>query len=451
MERIGIGITTHNRQNIFDETFKQIKLFTPNTKIVVVDDASTIPCKKATYRFETNVGIAQAKNKCLELLDDCEHIFLFDDDCFPTQKNWWQPYVDSREPHLMYVFQDFATGRKLNDTKVLYADDTLVGYSHPRGCMLYFDRKVLDVVGGYNVEFGRWGYEHGDLSNRIFNNHLTTFRFGDVPGSNVLFHSADEHETAPGTVTGQERQTLLKHNKILYDKQMMSKKYCPYKPQNNIVLTSYFVNHMDTQRKKKWVANHKDIQALTDSCVKNKQQIVVLHDCFDLPDTPFVTYVKVDTKINPYFQRWFTQYQYLRGHPEIDNVFVVDSTDVEMLHNPFDDFNNVMLYVGDEPTQVDNPWMRKHFNGLRKFIQEYATKPLLNCGVVGGTRNTIMGLCHDIMAAHFDDPKTTGQFEMGVFNQIVYTKYVHRVIHGRLVTTIFKQNETESDSWFRHK
>lgn len=448
---LGIGITTHNREHIFNETFKQIKRFTPNAKIVVVDDASETPCPDATFRFKTNVGIAVAKNKCLELLDDCDHVFLFDDDCWPTQHDWWKPYVESPEPHLMYIFKDFATGRKLNDTKILYADDTIIGYSHPRGCMLYFDRKVLDVVGGYDTQFGRWGFEHGDLSNRIFNNHMTTFRFADIPNSNRLIHSSDEHETAPGTVTGKERQLLLNHNRAVYDKQITSKKHCPYKPQNNIVLTSYFVNHMDTQRNKKWVANHNDIEPLINSCIKNKQNIVVLNDCFDLPNNHHVTYVNVDTKINPYFQRWLSQYNYLRDHPEIDNVFCVDSTDVEMLHNPFDDFNNVMLYVGDEISHVDNPWMRKHFPGLRKFIQTHATKPLLNCGVIGSSRNTIMALCHDIMASYFDDPKNTGQFEMGIFNQICYTKYIHRIIHGRNVTTLFKKYETNSNAWFKHK
>lgn len=72
---------------------------------------------EATYRFEENVGIARHKNKCLELLADagCEHLFLFDDDAYPLVEDWWRPYVDSPEPHLMRIFLDLAGPRKMRD------------------------------------------------------------------------------------------------------------------------------------------------------------------------------------------------------------------------------------------------------------------------------------------------------------------------------------------------
>src|SRR5690606_10124331 len=82
--RIGVGITTHNRPEIFAKTLAEMrKHLPPGAKLVVVDDASKEPVAEADYRFEENAGIARAKNKCLELLDGCEHIFLFDDDCYP--------------------------------------------------------------------------------------------------------------------------------------------------------------------------------------------------------------------------------------------------------------------------------------------------------------------------------------------------------------------------------
>ena len=74
---IGIGITTHNRYETFSKTLVEIKRYAPkDAKIVVVDDASDIPVPEATFRFDTNVGIAAGKNKCMELLDECDHLFL---------------------------------------------------------------------------------------------------------------------------------------------------------------------------------------------------------------------------------------------------------------------------------------------------------------------------------------------------------------------------------------
>ena len=141
MTKIGIGITTHNRYDVFSKTLAEIKRLAPaGAEIVVVDDASDKPVPEATYRFARNVGIAAAKNKCFELLEGCDHIFLFDDDTYPVIEGWHQPYVASHEPHLMYIFQDFATGTKLNDTIKIYQDSEITAWSHARGCMLYFKR-----------------------------------------------------------------------------------------------------------------------------------------------------------------------------------------------------------------------------------------------------------------------------------------------------------------------
>lgn len=103
---IGVGITTHNRRDIFDYCYTRWREHLPvGAVLVVVDDASEVPCPDATYRFDENVGAPQAKNKALELMMNagCEHLFLADDDIHPTSPNWWQPYIDSPESHLCWA------------------------------------------------------------------------------------------------------------------------------------------------------------------------------------------------------------------------------------------------------------------------------------------------------------------------------------------------------------
>src|SRR5690606_11244947 len=79
--RIGIGITTRNRPEALKTTLENVrKHFPPGARLVVVDDASEKPVPEADFRFPRNVGIARAKNKCLKMLQDCEHLFLLDDD-----------------------------------------------------------------------------------------------------------------------------------------------------------------------------------------------------------------------------------------------------------------------------------------------------------------------------------------------------------------------------------
>lgn len=81
------AITTHNRRDIAEKTIAHIRDHTPGAVIVIVDDASTEPFPGATFRFDQQAGIAKAKNKCLELLmaTVVEHLFLFDDDTWPTE------------------------------------------------------------------------------------------------------------------------------------------------------------------------------------------------------------------------------------------------------------------------------------------------------------------------------------------------------------------------------
>ena len=86
---IGIGITTYNRERILKSTIENIKKFTKSKyKLVIVDDGSVTSVKDATYRFNTNQGSPVSKNKCIELLEGCEHIFLFDDDTYPIKEGW---------------------------------------------------------------------------------------------------------------------------------------------------------------------------------------------------------------------------------------------------------------------------------------------------------------------------------------------------------------------------
>lgn len=460
---IGIGVTEHNRPETYAEFMKNIKKFMPpNAKLVVVDDASAVPTKDATFRFEQNVGIARAKNKCLELLRDCDHIFLFDSDCWPKTKDWWKPYVEGREPHYCYIFKDFVRPR-LNDCVELYRESDIVAYSHARGCMLYLDQSVLHKVGGMDTNYKRWGYEHVDYSNRIYNVGLTRFRYQDVPNSYDLIYSLDEQELVDSTVSLAERRPYLQEMKPYFIESYKSTHFCPFiepKGENNgneaTVITSYFTTEVDTQRNRQWVANLDDIQDLINSTVKAGVDLVILHDCFDpsTPVPPNVKLVKVEAPLNPYFQRWVSQWEYLREHPEIGKVFMVDATDVEVLKDPFPHVQRDQIYVGSELTQTWNNWMVVNFPQpwIRQVCRQYARYPLLNCGIVGGSRTDVMALLRQMNTKYFDEQGNVGPFEMGLFNYCVRTYWQGKIVTGNQVHTKFKGYELNNTfAWFKHK
>ncbi|MEV0128425.1 glycosyltransferase [Dactylosporangium sp. NPDC050688] len=460
---VGIGITTHNRGPVFRQALEAIRKYAPSgAAIVIVDDASDEPVEEATYRFETNVGIARAKNKCLEELvaQGCTHLFLFDDDCWPVAEGWEQPYINSPEPHLMYIFTDTPAG-PLYDSVELYRDAELKAYSHPRGCMLYLHRRVLDEVGGYDVRYGRWGYEHVDLSNRIYNAGLTSFRFADVVGSEQLIHSCDERVTVPSSVPARERMTLIRDLKTRYEASRTSAEYRefrerPVDPSAGVVLTTYLTAQPDPQRGAAWTADYAHLAELRASLAKHGRRLVVLHDCLDEPDTDLVTHVRVPAAAggSPYFQRWLCYWRYLRDHPEIDRVWCVDGTDVEMLRDPFPEMED-RLYLGDEPSPLCIPWMVYHHGGsetLLRFMSANRGTQLLNAGLAGGSRQVVLDFCRDVFDYCVQHAAEAGPIDMGPFNFVARTWYAGMVTHGRQVNTVFRTFDRESrESWWRHK
>lgn len=199
--KIGIGLTTWgNRQT---PALEMIRKFTPDAKIVTVNQK----------------GIAKAKNMCLALLDDCEHIFLFDDDCYPITKGWFIPYIIAQEGQLSYTF----------NRKIVSQYFGLTEYELPCGCMLYINRKCLDVVGGFDTDFEGYGYEHVNYSQRVYNAGLTSAKYLDITGSDKLIHSMDEHREVKSSVSQLERGQGIQINRHLFMKNRNSQEWKPYK------------------------------------------------------------------------------------------------------------------------------------------------------------------------------------------------------------------------------
>lgn len=455
--KIGIGITEHNRYDMFKKTYDEIKRLMPvGSELVVIDDASIKPFPESTFRFNENVGIAKAKNKCLELLylKGCEHIFLFDSDCYPIVEDWYVPYIESSEPHLMYIFEDFKRGG-LSDTKLVYKDSDKVAYNHPRGCMLYFHRSCLDKVGGMYDGFGKWGYEHPDLSNRIYNAGLTSFRFQDVVNSSGLFYSDDEENSNKNSsVNVRARQAAVSLNKGAYESRMFNKEFIPFIDKKDVIVTWYGTKVKDPQRNEHFEADVKHLETLIKSVQKTNQQLVILHDCFDeVKELPNVTFMKVDTSLNPYIQRWVNYREYLLKNKDIiRNVFFVDGTDVEVKVVPNWDNLKDFIWVGDEMDILNIPWMTKNHNTptLNQFYKDFGSYQMLNAGVVGGSTETMLEFLKQLIDFYALE-LNIGSTDMAMFNYICRTNWNDKIKSGRQVTTIFKGFEDNNISWFKHK
>lgn len=178
--QIGIGITTRNRGQLLDIVLRHFEFFTPDMscyKFYVYSDNSNeetvekykeLSIKYPFIQLEIGIerqGIAKAKNKCIKNLVDCDHLFLFDDDCFPKKIGWAEYYINHNADHLMHLDPKVMNLIEVRDRFACYCDCM--------GVMLYFSKKAIDVLGGYDPRFGIYGYEHAEISRRASLSNLT--------------------------------------------------------------------------------------------------------------------------------------------------------------------------------------------------------------------------------------------------------------------------------------
>lgn len=214
----------------------------------------------------------------------------------------------------------------------------------------------------------------------------------------------------------------------------------------NTVLTMLLTSSVDPQRGVRWPADPSPLDALLGS-LKNCQPVVFV-DELDPPDDRFVT---VAPGGNPYTYRWRLVRDWLINHPEVEWVWAVDGSDVEMLREPWGEMYPGVLYVGSEPHPVHNQWMTFHHPASHQFIFEHAYHRLLNSGIAGGDRATLLDFATRL-CVQLSEVETIDAYDMGAFNQVGWTEFAGQMVTGERVHTVFRlEDRTNRFAWWRHK
>ena len=120
------------------------------------------------------------------------------------------------------------------------------------------------------------------------------------------------------------------------------------------------------------------------------------------------------------------------------------------------------LFCGDEPKPLNNEWMHNHSKYFREqskayrlFEETFGNQTLLNCGIIGGSKELICTFLEALCTFHREYNQhnpTAYTGDMGAFNFIARTLFGEALLHGEPVNTVFKQYEEERrDCWFQHK
>lgn len=230
---------------------------------------------------------------------------------------------------------------------------------------------------------------------------------------------------------------------------------------NNIILTSYLTANPDGQRGTKWPNNLDAVKPLSESCHSKGLEIKLF--CDFLPsNTKYRRIIKPtvivpDTGYSPNVLRWFLYRDYL-SHNKHDFIWMVDSTDVILMNEPFGMMQRGKLYSGCEHGMiVDNNWMRKTQEPLldylqpdyRNVISRNGDKMLPNCGIVGGDYDTVMEYLSYRIQYH--EAGILQSTDMAVHNYIVWKHFADRLVYGGNINTRFKRNEFDKTKIWKHK
>nr|DAY73869.1 MAG TPA: glycosyltransferase [Caudoviricetes sp.] len=121
------------------------------------------------YTDKERLGPSHARNKVLEHFDDYDHIFIFDDDCYPTKLGWEQYFITKASEygiHYMAIPEVFGGEFISSDNEMQYWYSAL-------GCFVYQDKVAMATIGGYNTAYNRYGYEDAARSRRALHAGLT--------------------------------------------------------------------------------------------------------------------------------------------------------------------------------------------------------------------------------------------------------------------------------------
>jgi GT2 family glycosyltransferase len=241
-DKIGVGIITCNREKYFFDCIKSID-FTKIDKIVVVNDGSDLTDEIKNYLLsnnikyilnETNIGVGKTKNKALKFLMDneCEHIFVLEDDCIIVDNNVWEKYIEAYKvtgiPHFNYGPAS-PWNRKQEDPTLIgdlsrrkdakqktppnpklvieYKEGlSLALYEHIVAMFTYFNISILKQVGLLDETFYN-AWEHVEHTYRIIKSEKYTpfWWFADVNGSENYIKEAENEKANTSLASNEEK------------------------------------------------------------------------------------------------------------------------------------------------------------------------------------------------------------------------------------------------------
>lgn len=204
--QIGIGCITYNRPKHLELWLNQYSLYkSDEMSLLVVDDT------------KERKGVAHRTNEILNHFKDCDHIFIFNDDCFPIKKGWEKVYIETGLNHLLYF-------RETVDIEKMKTESGVDYFTNCGGCLMYITKEVIEKVGYLNKDYGLYGYEHAGYSMRIHKAGLIPHPYMVPSNAGEYIYSLDydnyldfEIDHKPSLTVKEAEESIKKNRQIFFE------------------------------------------------------------------------------------------------------------------------------------------------------------------------------------------------------------------------------------------
>lgn len=234
----------------------------------------------------------------------------------------------------------------------------------------------------------------------------------------------------------------------------------------NYVFASFFNTINCPQRNFQWQSDYRLLMPLINSVLeKSDAHIIIFHDNLEnIPTIDRCIFKKVDISgiYAVTVERWFHYLTELKNNDNIENVFMVDSTDVRMLNNPFPFIQEEILYCGSEYRwRVGDRWLKKrrkkldkkfYLDNYLKLLEKNADRAMLNAGIVGAQKKTAQNFLEILTGLHKEHSQNiTKSLDMHMFNYAALKYFNEKYETGPKIHTPFKDYQETGNSWWKHK
>lgn len=178
--KIGIGVLTYQRKDYYDQVISSVNNNKPdNCFTCVVNDGLNpyaIDLEADTVVHNNDkLGVSKSKNKIIDILleNNCEHIFIIEDDILIKDKSVYDKYISAATEtgihHLCYEKVD-NNGINLNYSRK-YNNCELGFYKNPQGAFMYANAQIYKKICKFDEKYIN-AFEHIDFEYTLVKNSL---------------------------------------------------------------------------------------------------------------------------------------------------------------------------------------------------------------------------------------------------------------------------------------